>query len=448
MTIVCGTDFSEEGSTALRIAVELAARTNTPLHLVHALGFDNSDIVDGDTRAVVARNHRRRLETQAEQLKRPGMQIYFHVGEGAPDELLILIATELSASLVIVGALGQRKRAKWQLGSHADRLAQRSHVPVLIVRDEHALIAWSRGERPLRVLLGADLTASTEVAMQWVRQLAGFGRCEVIGAHLYWPPEQLKRLGLSGVHDYIDPVPVVTETLERDLRQHLTRAGHPVVKLRIEPHLGRIGDRLASIAKEERADLIVVGSHDRGAARIWEGSVSRTVIQQAETSVACVPAPAQPAYGDVPRVRSVLVATDFSPTGNAAVPLAYGAAEKGAVVHLVHVVPDPNAASLAPHDIFPAGRSHRDKYRDLCEQLASLVPKGAAAREQRTELHVLESPHAAEAICQAAERLAVDLICIGTHGRTGLARAIMGSVTEGVLSHTQRALLLARKPAL
>ena len=109
MTIVCGTDFSEEGTNALRIAAELAARANVPLHLVHALAFANSDLVDGDTRATLARNHRRRLEAQAAEMQRPGLQIFVHVGEGAPDELLLSLATELSASLVIVGALGQRK---------------------------------------------------------------------------------------------------------------------------------------------------------------------------------------------------------------------------------------------------------------------------------------------------------------------------------------------------
>jgi nucleotide-binding universal stress UspA family protein len=449
MTIVCGTDFSEEASNALRVATELAARMSQPLHIVHAVALTKDDLIDSDTRRSLANAQRQRLHDQMEQLQQPGMQVRVHVDEGAPDELLLRVASEVSASLLVVGALGKRKRSQWQLGSHADRLAQRSHVPVLIVRNDGALAAWARDERPLRIMLGADLTASTEVAMHWINELARFGRCDVVAAHLYWPPEEYERLGLSGVRNYIEPVPVVTETLERDIRAHLARATRcTLASVRIEPHLGRVGDRLAALAKEEQCDLIVVGSHDRGATRVWEGSISRVALQQADVSVVCVPAPQQVSLHDLPHLRSVLVATDFSPTGNAAVALAYASAERGATIHLVHVMPDPAHGTITPRDIFPAARTLCDKYRDVCDRLSHLIPAGAATRELKTELHVLESHHTAEAIAQAAERLSVDLICLGTHGRTGIAKAVLGSVAIDVIARSHRPTLLARKPAL
>jgi nucleotide-binding universal stress UspA family protein len=449
MTILCGTDFSPEATNALRIAAELAARMSLPLHLAHAVALTEDDLVDKATRAEIARGHRQRLEAQAEQLSKPGMQIYYHVSEGAPDEVLLQLAGEVSATLIVVGALGKRKRSHWQLGSHADRVAQRSHVPVLVIRNPDAIGAWARDERPLRILLGADLTASTESAMSWINELARFGRCDVVAAHCYWPPQEYERLGLGGVRDFIDPVPQVTETLDRDLKAHLARfANCNLMSVRIEPHLGRIGDRLTAIAAEEKADMIVVGSHEHGAMRLWEGSVSRIVLQQSDVSVACVPAPLQAKLADLPHIRSVLVATDFSPTGNAAVNLAYATAEEGAVIHIVHVMPDPQAGSIKPRDIFPSQRSLCDKYGDVCERLTHLTPTAAVARRQRTEVHVLESRHPADAIAQAAERLGIDMICIGTHGRTGIAKVVMGSVATEVLARTHRPVLLARKPVL
>jgi len=449
MTILCGTDFSPEATSALGVAAELAARMNMPLHLVHAVALTADDLVSDATRSEIARGHRERLEAQAAQLQKPGMQIYFHVTEGAPDEVLLMHAGTTSASLIVVGALGKRARSQWQLGSHADRVAQRSQVPVLVVRNAEALSAWARDERPLRIVLGADLTASTEIAMQWINELARFGRCDVIAAHCYWPPQEYERLGLGGVRNFIEPVPQVTETLDRELRAHLARfAKCNLAGFRIEPHLGRIGDRLAAIAAEEKADLVVVGSHDRGAKRVWEGSVSHIALLQAAVSVACVPAPLEARLTDVPHVRSVLVATDFSPTGNAAIGLAYATAEQGAIIHLVHIVPDPLEGSIKPRDIFPSPRSLNDKYRDVCERLMHLVPTAAAKREQRTEVHVLESHHAADAISQAAERLGADMICLGTHGRTGIAKAFMGSVAQDVLARSHRPLLLARKPVV
>lgn len=449
MTILCGTDFSPEATSALRVAADLAARMNMPLHLVHAVALTEDDLVDKVTRAEIARGHRERLEGQAALLGKPGMQIYFHVSEGSPDEVLLQHAGEIHASLIVVGALGKRKLSQWQLGSHADRVAQRSQVPVLVIRNAEAMGAWARDERPLRVLLGADLTASTEIAMGWLNELARFGRLEVVAAHCYWPPEQYQRLGLGGVRNFIEPVAQVTETLDRDIKAHLARFSTcTLTNVRIEPHLGRIGDRLAAIAGEEKADMVVVGSHERGAMRLWEGSVSRVVLQQAAMSVACVPTPLQAKLADTPHVRSVLVATDFSATGNAAVGLAYATAEHGAVIHLVHIVPDPHEGAIEPRDIFPSPQALREKYRDICERLMHLAPAAAASRAQRTEVHVLESRHAADAICQAAERMAVDMIVLGTHGRTGIAKAFLGSIAQDVLAKSHRPMLLARKPAL
>jgi len=48
---------------------------------------------------------------------------------------------------------------------------------------------------------------------------------------------------------------------------------------------------------------------------------------------------------------------------------------------------------------------------------------------------VVEVGDAAAAICQVAERLGVDVVVVGSHGRTGLARLFLGSVSEHVVRH-------------
>ncbi|MDQ2669224.1 MAG: universal stress protein, partial [Gemmatimonadota bacterium] len=68
----------------------------------------------------------------------------------------------------------------------------------------------------------------------------------------------------------------------------------------------------------------------------------------------------------------------------------------------------------------------------------------ADARGIRTELHVVRGRDAAAAICAAAERLGVDVVCVGTHGRSGLTEAVMGSVAGAVLRCTRRPVLMVR----
>lgn len=446
MSILCGTDFSEHSARALTAAAHLANRMRLPLHLAHALEID-ADVLGDEPKAAYLTWAKKRLEQKADRLRGLGAEVTVHLQSGSPDEVLLALAHEVSAKLVVVAALGKRRADKWQLGGHAERLACNSQVPVLVVRKSEAFEQWVRGARPLRIVLGADLTASAETAMRWVNDLRAFGPCEVTAAHFYWPPEQFKRLGLSGVRSYLEADPTVTKALTSAFKKHLVdEPGLGPLELRLLPHLGRVGDRLASFASEHKADLLVIGSHGRtGLARFWEGSVTNAVLHHARTSVACIPASAQARVGRIPKVHNVLVATDFSEVGNSAIPLAYAVANPGAIVHVVHVITDPSRHITDPHDIFEG--QDRPEHDAVHKQLLTLLPEGTLVEDKAARFYVLESNDPAAAICQAAERLDVDVLCLGTHGRTGLSKSVLGSVAHAVLAGTHRPVLLARKPA-
>lgn len=53
---------------------------------------------------------------------------------------------------------------------------------------------------------------------------------------------------------------------------------------------------------------------------------------------------------------------------------------------------------------------------------------------------------AIETIVEAAKQFSVDLIVIGTHGRGGIMRAILGSVAEGVMRHSDVPVVVVRSP--
>jgi nucleotide-binding universal stress UspA family protein len=60
----------------------------------------------------------------------------------------------------------------------------------------------------------------------------------------------------------------------------------------------------------------------------------------------------------------------------------------------------------------------------------------------RTE--VIESGKTAIAICQAAERFDADVICMASHGRSGISKAILGSVAQDVMARSTRPVLVVR----
>lgn len=147
-------------------------------------------------------------------------------------------------------------------------------------------------------------------------------------------------------------------------------------------------------------------------------------------------------------LASVLVPTDFSDCGLAAVPYAYALVAPGGTVHLLHVmaeeeVPNPLYAHYTPGHAATAEERHRQE-SDLRAHLERLAPATARERRVRTLARVVEAEDVAELVCAAAEQLDVAAVCIGSHGRNGLERALMGSVAERVLEHCRRQVLLVR----
>jgi nucleotide-binding universal stress UspA family protein len=194
------------------------------------------------------------------------------------------------------------------------------------------------------------------------------------------------------------------------------------------------------MAHRDHVDLLVVGTHQRhGLGRLRFGSVSRTVLHHSTASVAVVPPAHETKEPALPKLRHVLVATDFSDLGNKAV--AYGCAvlRKGGTLKLIHVVEPANGASSARNKPRPAKRNPK-----FASKLRALVPGGAAERFGIEE-EIIENADAAEAIAQEAERFGADAICLGSHGRTGWAKTFLGSVAQGVMAKTTRPVLVVRE---
>ncbi len=447
MSILCGIDFSESSSRAAEVAAGLAARLKLPLHLVHATADWPDDVIADENTSLLTAT-KRALERQASKLREKGMEVHLHVESGPPGQSLIRVARDVSAKFLLFGVTGRGQSEGRPVGSTADYLAQQSHIPVLAVRDVEPFQAWMRGDGPLRVLVGLDFNVASEEAWHLAQELARVNPVELVGTYIYWPPHEFHRLGLRGMRSFVNPDPEVDKVLRRELESRFTGEQSAAGRIRIAPGMGRLSDHLLSIATEEKVDLIVVGSHQRSAiARLWEGSVSRGVLHHATTSVACVPIPTSKKAQAAPGVQIALVATDFSAVGNCAIAYAYGQVGPGGKVYLVHVIePTGRRSRLEPRDIFKVSKASEKARASATEQLRSLVPPKSDLETKGTELVVLEARDAADAIAQAADRLGVDVICMGTHGRSGTAKAILGSVAQAVLVKTQRPVQLVRPP--
>jgi nucleotide-binding universal stress UspA family protein len=155
--------------------------------------------------------------------------------------------------------------------------------------------------------------------------------------------------------------------------------------------------------------------------------------------------------GGIRALRRILVPLDLSPLSVAAVPYAYGVAAREGTVHLLHVIeharrPNPLYAHYTPGRT-PSPEERERQEAEIRATLAALVPAEAARRGVHSAIEVVEAGEVGHAICDAAERLDVDAVFLGTHGRGGLARALLGSVAQEVLRGTGRPVLMVRTGA-
>jgi nucleotide-binding universal stress UspA family protein len=143
-------------------------------------------------------------------------------------------------------------------------------------------------------------------------------------------------------------------------------------------------------------------------------------------------------------LKRILLASDFSENSRRATEFACGLAEKfGAELHLLHVCP--HAAAMLPEvsgNEDAAGNYEHAAEQAALQQLEGLLDPAWSAgrsivRATRTGLPVAE-------IVRYARESAVDLIVLGTHGRTGLAHLLMGSVAENVVRHAACPVLTIR----
>lgn len=137
--------------------------------------------------------------------------------------------------------------------------------------------------------------------------------------------------------------------------------------------------------------------------------------------------------------KTILFATDFSPASKVAFEVA-GALARDYHARLIalHVV-EPVQMGFSEYNAYVG--PEEDKGRAM-EMLKAIKAPAATV----TIEHRLLEGEAARVICETADETGADLIVLGTHGRSGLTRLVMGSVAEEVLRRAPCPVLTIRGP--
>ena len=213
---------------------------------------------------------------------------------------------------------------------------------------------------------------------------------------------------------------------------------------------GRVAPALAEYVDEHEIGLVVMTTHGRGGLqRAWLGSTADSLIRHCMIPILLArPSEETREIGpdsDHP-IGSVLAALDGSDTAETALHDAFelGITDDASLI-LIHALQPPVAAAspYLPHTIQLTQDEMEAREEHMKGYLEDVTAEDwLAGRAVETRVRV--DYHPAPAILEVAEEENVDLIALGTHGRGGLRRLVLGSVADKVIRGTHRPVLVHR----
>ena len=232
-----------------------------------------------------------------------------------------------------------------------------------------------------------------------------------------------------------------------ELEKLLAEARQQVPRASMELLAGLPSECICQVAREKKCDLIMMGTHGwTGFNRVLFGSVAERVIQRAPCPVLSIP---HRETADVSAMhplqilpRQVVLPLEFSDCSMDAYEYAVQIAKWfDAPLTLVHAI-EPLSYSLDFTLTHPLQeKTNRDKVeKRLTDLVTVLSDLGLSARYELLDKPTVDGILETSAVQQA------DLIVMGTHGRKGLTRMILGSTADKILEQSPYPVLTVKSP--
>lgn len=285
------------------------------------------------------------------------------------------------------------------------------------------------------LLVPLDGSPLSEQALPTARNLAQRCKATLHLVHVHVPNDPI----------YIEGMPVIDSQLHSRGREHehayLEQIRARVTETGLNATVANptcdisVAQTLVEYAAAEDIDLIVMTTHGRGGlARFWLGSVADALVRWgAAPTLLMRPHEVAPDDATAPSFQRILIPLDGSDlseqilTHALALGRPFGAAY--VLVRLVDAAEDEAISSGAQ----PSLEVEYSQRRHEAQQYLDGVAHRLQATGVQTEAHVVVSRQPALAIIEGAHTYNANLIAMATHARSGIARLLVGSVTDKVM---------------
>ena len=301
--------------------------------------------------------------------------------------------------------------------------------------------------KPRSILVATDFSEASEKALRYSLALARFYESKFCLAHV------VSSLGLTMAGP--GAIAACEEAVSReaaDLEDSLIQSGALTgIQHKFIVRQGELWPELREIIRQERTDLLVVGTHGRqGLGKLFFGSVAEQIFRQAECPVLTFGPHSQeyPWVGTTSRDRTFLFATDFGQASLHGLPQAIAVANHfGAKLAFLNIIPavPPRHSSLHAGDL----RNLRDGACITALQRAELARDANLDGTPERHVALKSKKPVSECILETAERLRADLIIMGLHysAHTGVLSHLNWTTAYDVVCHAGTPVLTVNYPS-
>jgi nucleotide-binding universal stress UspA family protein len=286
------------------------------------------------------------------------------------------------------------------------------------------------------IIAGCDLSVSSDLAIERAIGVAALHGAKIVLVHAQAsdpPVAEVDNAILAQLGEVSAAIRAEEAVRLADKLKEIQAFG---LSASVISRIGSPDEVLSAAAGDERADLIVVGTHGHsGISRFLLGSVANTMIRHAPCDVLVVRgAPVRAAF------HKPLVATDFSPAAKKALTHVANVVVPGTPMEVVHAWQLPAGswgATLLGQARFPWSTVRDAVLASAKGQADKLVAEHGHA----LQVEFVQGPPA-QMITEIADRGAYDLIAVGAHGHRGFRRLLLGSVAESTVRHAHCSVLV------
>jgi nucleotide-binding universal stress UspA family protein len=304
------------------------------------------------------------------------------------------------------------------------------------------------------ILAATDLSANSQVAVQYACSLAKLTQGTVILLHVFELPAVASRTDIyfssrDTTFELETAQRIVLERLH-SLRDELDNSQVPCSS---SMRIGAPYQEIVDEAEKQRVALVVVGTHGRNAmGKFLMGSTAERVCRHAPCSVLVARRESVSHELDSSiattrelKLGKILVPTDLSENSLIAINHAAGLAKlTGAHLALFHVFQIPDYV-MSPNISLSARAAQSDLATAQCEALDRLQSLREAVTASGVNCDAqMRTGVPYQEIIGEAETMTPDLIIVGTQGATGIAHYLLGSTAERVVRHSKCPVLVAR----